>query len=226
MRAKLVHRRFIADKTSEITLDLGEQDFSFKAGQYVYLCLPSLAHPDPRGKCREFSICSSPNEQGMIQTAFRHSESGFKRTLLGMPLGSAVDIDGPFGLFTIPKRRAAPVVLIAGGIGVTPFMSMIRVATEDKHSLRMLLITSNTSIERAAFREELRLLAQRNPHVTFRENIGHLTPEFIRSSVGDAAHPTYYLAGSPKMVHDIREALKGAGIDDDDILVEEFVGYA
>ena len=225
MQTKLAERKIIAENTTEITLDLQNQEFKFKAGQYVNLCFETLPHHDPRGTCREFSISSSPKEEGILRTAFRHSHSGFKRTMLSMPLGTSVAIDGPFGLFTIPKRQIAPVVLIAGGIGVTPFMSMIKSMTLDKNPLQVTLITSNSTIERAPFRDELKRLTKENQNFTLHENIGHLTPKFIRAAVEDMADQIYYLAGPPKMVHDIREALKGAGIDDDNILAEEFVGY-
>jgi ferredoxin-NADP reductase len=225
MNVLLTDRKTIAEGTTEITLDLRGQEFNFKAGQYVNICLPSLEHPDSKGNCREFSIASSPREAGIIRIAFRNSESGFKRTLLGMPLGREVELDGPFGLFTIPKRQIAPMVFVAGGIGITPFMSMAKTATEDKNSLKIILITSNHSIERTAYREALHKLEKENQNFTLKENLGHLTREFIQETMTEVPEAVYYLAGPPKMVYDIRQALKTAGVDDDDILAEEFVGY-
>jgi ferredoxin-NADP reductase len=225
MTAKLIGRRLIAENTTEITLDLQGQPFVFKAGQYVNLCFETLPHADPRGTCREFSISSSPREEGILRTAFRNSHSGFKRSMLSAPLGTDIAVDGPFGLFTIPKRQINPVVCIAGGIGVTPFMGIVKTMMLDKNPLGITLITSNSTTERAPFREELKKLQKENRNFTLHENIGHLTAEFIKASVGDMQNPIYYLAGPPKMIHDIREALKSTGVDDDDILAEEFVGY-
>ena len=225
MNVLLIDRKTIAEGTTEIALDLGGQDFNFRAGQYINLCIPSLAHPDTKGNCREFSIASSPHERGIVKTAIRNSDSGFKRTLLSMPIGSTLQMDGPFGLFTIPKRQINPVVFIAGGIGITPFMSMARAAAEATSPGNMMLITSNHRIERAAYREEMSALEKANPNFSVKENIGHLTPEFLQETMTEVPEAVYYLAGPPKMVFEIRQALKNAGVDEDSILAEEFVGY-
>ena len=225
MRVKIVEQKLVAEGTSEVAFDLKAQPFTFKAGQYVNVCLFSLTSPDPRGQCREFSIQSSPNEAGIVRVAFRHSESGFKKTMLSLPIGTELELDGPFGLFTISKKRTDPVVLIAGGIGVTPFMSMIRSAAEQKSSLKIILISSNATVERTPFRDALQELEKQNPNFSFKENIGHLTSEFIKEAVKDVSNPLYYLAGPPKMVLDIAQSLKNNGVDEEDILAEEFVGY-
>jgi len=116
-------------------------------------------------------------------------------------------------------------VFVAGGIGITPFMSMAKTAAEEKSPVNIILITSNHSIERTAYRETLRKLEKENQIFRLKENLGHLTREFIQETMTEVPEAAYYLAGPPKMVYDIRQALKIAGVDDDDILAEEFVGY-
>ena len=81
VRATIVARREIAQDTIEIILDLGAARFFFVAGQYIWLILPHLLFPDPKGKRRAFSIASSPRENNFT-IVFRFSQSGFKKTLM------------------------------------------------------------------------------------------------------------------------------------------------
>ena len=104
--------------------------FAFKAGQAVELLIA-----DPAGGANDvghaFSIVSAPFE-GELVIATRMRDSAYKRALKAMRPGAKVRLDGPFGSLTLHNKRARAAVLIAGGIGITPFMSMIRQAAHER----------------------------------------------------------------------------------------------
>ena len=104
--------------------------FTFKAGQAIDLILPAATAADVASARHAFSLVSAPMEQELM-IATRMRDSTFKRALKSLPIGSQVDIEGPFGSLTLHNDRARPAVFIAGGIGITPFMSVLRQATHD-----------------------------------------------------------------------------------------------
>src|SRR3989338_11381353 len=126
----LVNKKEVAEDTYEVTFEIDNNRFSFLPGQYVWVVLPELQYPDERGNRRPFSILSRfKGKNNQISCAFRKSGSGFKQTLISMPIGSALRIDGPFGFCTLPQDEATPIVFIVGGVGITSVLTMIRYAT-------------------------------------------------------------------------------------------------
>src|SRR5262249_47852168 len=97
--------------------------FEFRAGQFLDWTLINPLETDAEGNTRAFSIVSAPFESDVIATRMR--DTAFKRVLRSMPLGTEVKIDGPSGSFTLHKNSAKPAVFLAGGIGITPFVSMV-----------------------------------------------------------------------------------------------------
>lgn len=126
IKLPVIKQRTTAEKTYEVSFNLSGKSFSFIAGQYIRVTVPKLLYDDQKGPSRVFTIASSPNEKNKLAIAFRDSESGFKKTLLELSQGSLVEIEGPFGYFTLPKNTSRPLIFIASGIGITPFLSMIR----------------------------------------------------------------------------------------------------
>lgn len=160
MQLSIIEQKTIAEKTGEISFALPYKEFNFLAGQYIRVSVPELLRSDPKGAARVFSIASSPNDKNKISIAFRDSRNGFKRTLLKLPPGSLVDIEGPFGYFTLPKNSSQPIIFIAGGIGITPCLSMIRYATEEKLAHPITLLYANRNAESAPYLEELRTITK------------------------------------------------------------------
>jgi len=89
-------------------------------------------------------------------------DSAFKRTFKSVRIGAPVQLEGPFGSLTLHNNRARPAVFIAGGIGITPFMSILRQAAKDQLHQRLLLLYSNRRPEDAAFLAELQRLEPLN----------------------------------------------------------------
>src|SRR3989344_6597821 len=95
----IVSRKEVAENTTEITLETKGHKSSFKAGQHLNLTLPELLFPDPKGGSRYLSVVLDPQNHGSISMVFRNSDSGFKKTLLSLPLGTKLDVDCCHGSF-------------------------------------------------------------------------------------------------------------------------------
>jgi ferredoxin-NADP reductase len=188
-------------------------------------------------KRRTFSLVSAPFE-GTLVIATRMRDTAFKRALNALPDGASMKLVGPIGQFTLTDA-ARPAVFIAGGIGITPFMSMLRQAARDSSPQRLLLLYSNRRPEDAAFLGELQELGRQNGNfrlfatMTDMSNsarkwdgeAGFVNADLIRRCAGGLIAPVYYVVGPPAMVVAMQETLRGAGISDEDIRSEEFYGY-
>ena len=230
-------RRKIAEGTMSFEFSK-PGDFAFKPGQAIDVVLPAAQLSDATSNRHAFSIVSAPFE-GTITIATRMRDSTYKRALNSLQIGASVAIDGPFGSLTLHGNRARPAILIAGGIGITPFMSIIRQATNDRLPQKLLLLYSNHRPEDAAFLDELTELDQVNGDFqllatmtamnrssqTWLQLAGRIDGDLIRKVSRGNVTPVYYVTGSPSMVSSMRKQLNGAGIDDDDIRSEEFLGY-
>src|SRR4029077_12121735 len=101
--------------------------FKFTAGQSMNVSLIDPPQTDGKGNSRTFSIVSAPHENELA-IATRMRDTAFKRVLKAMPAGGRVGLRGPAGLFTLEPADSRPAVFLAGGIGVTPFVSILREA--------------------------------------------------------------------------------------------------
>jgi len=211
--------------------------FEFKAGQALELLIPDPANPG-QDFGHAFSIVSAPYEDELA-IATRMRDSAYKKALKALPAGSPVRLDGPFGSLTLHNKRSRAAVFIAGGIGITPFVSIIRQSTRDRLPQKIALIYSNRRPEDAAFLAELGTLAKSNPEfrlvATMTEMAKSAQPwdgerrlvdaAFVRDHVQELPDPVFYVAGPPALVEAMRRTLAAAGVDEDDIRSEDFVGY-
>lgn len=226
--ARLTGRQQVADGTAAFTLAL-DGELTFEAGQTCDFTLPDPKYSDEKGNARTFSITSSPADLPSITIATRLTGSAFKRSLMDGPLGTVVEVDGPYGSFTLHRKTSRPALLLAGGIGITPFRSIVKDATERKLAHRIVLLYSNRNRNSAAFLDDLTGWAAQNPKVTivpvFTEETGFITAEVVKTHAPDLAASIAYAAGPDAFVKAMRQALLDAGVDPDDIRTEEFPGY-
>src|SRR6267143_4614274 len=103
--------------------------FEFEAGQFANFTLLSPPGWDLKGNTRVLSIASAPHERNLM-VAMRLRTTAFKRTLNSLPLGTELLLQGPYGGMTLLRNTTRPAVLLAGGIGITPFRSLIWNAAE------------------------------------------------------------------------------------------------
>jgi ferredoxin-NADP reductase len=153
MTAKLAKRERIADGTYAFTIEPNEPPFSYRAGQTLDLTYPGLSKPDASGNRRTFSIANAPGYGGFL-VATRVRASALKVALVEAPIGTDLEVDGPYGNFTLPTK-STDVVMLAGGVGVTPFRSMVEDTLERSLDHTLTLIHSNRTPEEAPFLEEL-----------------------------------------------------------------------
>jgi ferredoxin-NADP reductase len=233
-QVKLAGREQIAEGTFAFHLEK-PPGFTFKAGQAVVLELLD-APPQDGQKRRTFSLASAPHESSLM-IATRMRDSAFKRALQALPDGALIKLSGPTGRFTLAGGR--PGVLIAGGIGITPFLSMLRQAAHERSPERLVLVYSNRRPEDAAFLEELQRLAEPNEKFRMLATMTDMggsslkwngakelvNSELIRRAAAGLEAPVFYVVGPPAMVMAVQETLRGAGVVDADIRSEEFYGY-
>lgn len=196
--------------------------FGFTPGQAIDLILP-----DPAGT-HAFSIVIAPHEEELV-VATRMRASAFKNALGQLPIGARVQVDGPWGSLTLHSQAERPAVLLAGGIGITPFMSMLRHAAHAQLRHRLLLLYSNRTPEDTAFLPELQQLEIENRHFrvvpVMSQSAGRIDDALLRQITDGPANPIYYVAGPAAMVAALRDALKRAGAGPDHVRSEEFHGY-
>jgi ferredoxin-NADP reductase len=212
--------------------------FRFEPGQAIDVALPAPPGGDAQSARHTFSIVSAPFENELT-IATRMRDSAYKRALGALPVGTDVSIDGPFGSLTLHTDRLRAAVFIAGGIGITPFISMLRQAGHDRLAQHLILLYSNRRPEDAAFLAELTALEQQ--HEDFRlvatmtamnrssepwhGRIGPIDEVLLKEVAASLARPVYYVVGPPAMAEGLRLVLNDAGVGDADIRSEEFYGY-
>lgn len=236
-KVKLVNRREVAERTMAFHFQK-PPDFQFKPGQYADLTLIDPPETDAEGNIRTFSIASAPFEPALMFTT-RMRDTAFKRVLKSLPIGSEISLAGPMGSFTLHNNSKKPGIFLAGGIGITPFLSIILQAVKERLPHQLSLFYSNRRPEDAPFVKLLREAAEANPNFRFMPTMtqmaksgqewsgetGLIDRRMLEKNITSLRGPIYYTAGPPAMVSALRKMLIAAGVDEDDIRSEEFAGY-
>lgn len=234
---RLKDRKEIANGTMAFFLEKPD-GFEFVAGQSIDLTLLDPSETDAKGPLRTFSVASAPYELDLM-VATRMRDTAFKRELKKLPLGTPLKIEGPFGSMTLQKKAARPAVFLAGGIGITPFRSMLFQANEIIAGHQITLFYSNRRPEDAAFLTELSDLTEQNPNFTLVATMTHLGDSktvwngesgyinqvMLGKHLARSSQPIYYIAGPPALESAIREMLVEFAVEEDDINSEGFSGY-
>lgn len=212
--------------------------FDFTAGQYVDVTLISPPETDADGSIRSFSLASTPAEDHLLIVT-RIRDTAFKLTLHDLPVDTEVELEGPFGSFMLHENPSKPAIFFAGGIGIAPISSMIFQAAKERPQCPLYLFYSNHHPKRAVFLKALQELEKKTPnfrfiptmtgigrtHPSWSGETGFIGPEMLSRHLPNFQSPVCYLAGPPRFVAAMWEMLKCAGLDEDDVRREEFVGY-
>ena len=236
MRAQIKEKHEVAKGTLLVTFDLLGEEVDFKPGQYFFVTLPDAGHQDEKGLRRHITVVTSPNEKGVLGLATRMRDSAFKRTLGELPVGTEVEVEQPKGDFGLPDDTSRPLVLIAGGIGITVFRSMLRYIREERLPHRVTLIYSNRDRESTAFLDELRELehelADFRLILTMTQDPGwegetrKVDAKFVRDHLDESLNQYAFLvAGPPAMTEAVQKALEEAGVDEENVTAERYSGY-
>ena len=218
-----------------------EKPVTFLPGQYFYYTLPTLKYPDPKGNTRHFTDSSSPTEAGTLRVTTRiREESGYKKTLAELPIGAEIEGEGPNGTFIFDEKETGPHIFIAGGIGITPYRSMIKYAV-DKQSLPsdgknlqtpIFLIYSNSDND-FVFKKELDEISAQHPNIKIQYLVtateGHLDDvkisQYLKNWQLETANCTFWLCGPPPMIDAMEISLGKLKITSDKVRSEKFTGY-
>ncbi|MEO8326915.1 MAG: FAD-dependent oxidoreductase [Nitrospirota bacterium] len=236
-QVRLIARREVAQRTMALYFER-PTGFSFKAGQFIDLILLDPPETDSEGNSRAFTIASAPSEEHLMLVT-RLRDTAFKRVVTGMPFDTMVNIEGPFGNLTLPESAARPLVFLAGGIGITPFRSILVQAATQHLPHRFVLFYLNRHPEDAPFLEELQDLQRKISNYTlvgtmtqmeksdcsWTGETGYLDHAMLTRHLQGIESPLYYIVGPPGMVKGLRKMLKIAGVHQADIRTEEFAGY-
>jgi ferredoxin-NADP reductase len=238
MKVRLVEVRTVADRTAAFVFEFAGVPFEFRAGQTCDVTLPAPKYQDAKGTTRTFSITSSPADLPRIMFATRLTGSAFKRSLVEAAVGTEVEIEGPFGSFTLHQNAKRPAVFLAGGIGITPFHGVIKDAVERKLPHRLTLFYSNRNAASTAFLGDLEAWAQAAPDFQFVPTLTEPTPgeawayetgiidlAFLKRHLADPSETIFYIAGPARFVKAMQETLPAVGANPDNIRAEEFAGY-
>ncbi len=200
-------------------LPAGRQGFHFYAGQYLDIKLPVK---DPSGDTRAFTISSSPTEDFLMVTP-KKGISPFKKFVEKLQVGDKIESSHPAGTFILDETENA--VFIAGGVGITPFRSIIKYVADNELQTSITLIYSNSD-NNFLFKEELE---------GWKSNLPNLTIIYYNSSQNGRLNSLntkylipntiYYLAGSHSFVNAVALMLIESGIEEINIRYDRFDGY-
>jgi len=199
----------------------------YAPGQFMILKL------NRKGKVSEphpFTIVSSPARKGLSICA--KAVGDFTATLEKTQPSDLAYIDMPFGVFSFLQHDAERLVFIAGGIGITPFMSMLRYIRDRKLQKEVILLWANKTEKDIAFRAELESMASEMPslkvvHILSRQENwpgekGRINADTLKRHVGDFEKGEFFVCGPPPMMSDVQKILSDLGVSKKRIHMERF----
>lgn len=230
-----IKKEEVAKNTYSFYFDRAQIDFDFLPGQYIEMTLP-IKNPDYRGSERFFTIASSPLNKNYLMITIKIIKSSFKKALMDIKPMQLVEFTGPWGGFVFREEQAFPHVFLAGGIGITPFHSMITYANTKNLSIPIILFASFSAREDIVFHKELSGISRINPNIKiiytithpddqWKGETGRISEELIKKYVSNILEPRYYIVGPPSMVSAIEEIVLEMGVPNERIFIENFTGY-
>ncbi len=215
---------------------------NYRAGQYLILDVGTKE--DPKGPMRSFTMASSPTENA-IQITTRIRDTPFKEKLANLAIESTAKITSPLGEFVLPEDRSIPIVFLSGGIGVTPFRSMIKYATDNHVPSKITMFDSNRNVENTLFKEEFDDCLNHNNNLKIVYTIteekeksnnaeewkgerGYINEEMLTKYLtrNELDNSIFYICGPPGMLNAMQKMLEDdLHIPKQRIKIEEFTGY-
>ncbi len=208
--------------------------FQFRAGQFAELGLIESPVLNLGDTFRTFSFVSAPSDPS-LEFTMRLSSSAFKTTLSTIPLGTKLLLKGPAGTLGLHSDERRPAIFLAGGVGIAPFVSVLRQAAHDHLEHSFFIFYSTHSRSEMAYLEELSALAmsetvnlQLIPTLTgtaepgWVGEEGRITASMIRQHASTAVNPMYYIAGPSRFVSRMISAATALDASEADIRIEDF----
>lgn len=214
-KVKLLEKKDVAQDTMAFIFEK-PADYTFKPGQHTFWTLS-------KGLSRKLSFASTPSEKHLM-VASRMLNTPFKKALHALKLGEKIEIAQPIGDFIINTTDQSPAIFLIGGIGITPFLSIIGDLQSIGLTRKIYLFYSNRTPKHAAFLKEL--TAIKNPNfklVTMMTEIEkiYITHDLIARHVDNSVDHLFYLAGPPPMVASLYKMLSEHQVNPKNIKFEQ-----
>lgn len=230
---QLVARKQLTPSTTEFSFTPNRSDLHFEAGQYIEVTVPHAA-ADFRGTRRVFSVTSAPADSPLtFAMKFYEPSSTFKRAIAALPIGTVIHTTNIGGSFTLPKDGSQPLLFIAGGIGITPFISHLRHLHRQDEKRDIVVLYLVSTFEELAFRDVLVDSGVKVIVVTaaspprdqpwIHMQTSRLSPELMLQNVPDIANRRVYISGPPEMVNDMKKT--SMHLRANAVVCDYFIGY-
>jgi ferredoxin-NADP reductase len=234
--AKFIGREKLAAEVTLFHIEKPE-GFQFLAGQYCLVSVPDMGFQDDRGLRRPFSISSSPLEKELLFVT-KLGGSALKRTMGEMAPGTTITLGQPYGFLTLPETTATPLVFLAGGVGIAPFRSLCRYATDAATGHAITLFYSSRTPEETPFLDEFTAMREQNSRLRVVATMtrlaegparwsgltGRLSAAMIKGQCAAWESAEYYIAGPPVMADAMKQTLEELHIPQGRIKIELFAG--
>jgi ferredoxin-NADP reductase len=210
-----------------------ERSVQYTAGQYTEFHLPHH-NPDKRGTQRWFTLSSSPDDELLTITtkyAGGDKSSSFKKTLFKLKPGTEVDMAEPMGDFVLPKLIQTPLIFVAGGIGITPFHSILSWLSDTVEDRPIKLLYGVRNEDEIIFQETFDKIGIEptivvgEPSAAWGGERGRITAELILGIEKPSDDTLVYVSGPEPMVQGLAQDLHKAGLDKHQIVSDEFPNY-
>ncbi len=235
-QAKFIGREKLASEVTVFHIEKPE-GFRFLAGQYCLVSVPDMGFQDDRGLRRPLSISSSPLEKELLFVT-KLGGSALKRTMAEMPPGTVITLGQPYGFLTLPANTATTLAFLAGGVGIAPFRSLCRYATDAATGHHITLFYSGRTPEETPFLDELTAMPEQNSRLRVVVTMtrvaegpakwsgltGRLSAETIKGQCAAWESAEYYVAGPPVMADAMKQTLEEMHVPQGRIKIELFTG--
>ena len=207
------------------------QDFAYKAGQFLFITIKS-----GKGELsKHFSISSSPTEKDHIEFTKKFTDSEFSIALKQLKPGDWARIDAPYGSFTF-EGEYPKIGMLAGGIGVTPLISMCKYCTDTTSKAKITLLYGCRTEKDTAFKKELETMQSQSsnlkvifilsePDADWKGATGFINADTVRREIPDYKETVFYTCGPPPMVEFMEKIVESLGLPKTQLRKEYFAGY-
>jgi ferredoxin-NADP reductase/nitrite reductase/ring-hydroxylating ferredoxin subunit len=228
---------------AQVNEDDNKRHLDYTAGQFAFFDIGGVNN-DPKGPIRHFTISSSPTEDFIMITT-RIRDSPYKQRISSLQEGVKVKVRGPEGKFVLHEDYSKPAIFLSGGIGVTPFRSMIKYATDKQLPIKIIMFDSNRNEQNILFKDEFDEWAGKNKNLKIVYTVsdedgrnsssspwtgehGRINKEMLNKYLNndELQHSVFYVCGPPAMLNAMKNLLEGElNITKERIKIEEFTGY-
>ncbi len=207
------------------------KELTYRAGQYFFI---SIKQGDKELK-KHFSFSSSPTENEYIEFTKKLTDHEFSSALRNVKVGDWARIDAPYGQFTF-EGEYPKIALLAGGIGITPFMSITKFAADKGLTSKITLFYGCRKETDFAFKRELEALEQQNKNIKiiftvneptdqWKGSTGVINADMIKKELPDYKENVFYTCGPPGMVKAMQALVDSLGLPKEQLKLEFFTGY-